>query len=197
MRTASKLPSDIVHNEHVSVVSGDLSDYTKLYDAMSQHRVTTVVSFLGAYISASAIVTRSKETPIADSFPIIMNAMRASGVKHMMTLSTPSYWVEEKDVATWTLSMYGLMPKILAPQGNAEMIGIAKHVAAADPSTEWTIFRIPHLTDGPADLPVYAGYAGPSNEGSLSLSRRSMARWVLGEIHEQKWTREAPLLGNK
>jgi nucleoside-diphosphate-sugar epimerase len=163
---------------------------------MKRTSVTTVVSFLGAYVSASAIVTRSTDTPIADSFPRIIQAMKDNGVKRLIVLSTPSYWVKEKDVSTWTLSLFGLMPKLLVPQGVAEMVAIAEAVTSHATDLDWTIFRIPHLTDGQADIPVWAGYTGPNHKGGLNLSRRSLARWVLEEIQGREWIRGVPYLSN-
>ncbi|PTU22032.1 hypothetical protein P175DRAFT_0500887 [Aspergillus ochraceoroseus IBT 24754] len=163
---------------------------------MRNHSVTTVVSFLGAYVSPSAIITRPTDTPIADAFPTIIRAMKTNGTRRLIVLSTPSFWVEEKDVSTWKLAIYGKFPKLFAPQGNAEMVRIAERVSETGTDLDWTIFRIPHLTNGSGDLPVWAEYAGPNHQGGLNLSRRSLARWVLGEIRDRKWIREAPFLGN-
>lgn len=80
------------------------------------------------------------------------------------------------------------------------MVAIAKNVIEAgkeNPELEWTVFRIPHLTEASADLPVAAGFLGDAKyKGSLSLSRLSQARWILKEIGERKWVRQAPVLGN-
>ncbi|PLB47631.1 NAD(P)-binding protein [Aspergillus steynii IBT 23096] len=196
IRSPSKLPQHVKSNQDVTVVTGGLSDYTALDSAMKAHRVSTVVSFLGAYVSASALVTRNMDTPIADSFPTVIQAMENNKVTRLLALSTPSYWVEDQDVGSWKLTIYGMMPKLFAPQGNAEMVRIAETVAQEASHLDWTIFRIPHLTDGPAGLPVWAGYAGPSHKGGLNLSRKSLARWVLGEILEEEWVKGAPFLGN-
>lgn len=196
VRTPSKLPPTFASNSHVSIVVGNLADFDKISSAMRDHSVTTVVSFLGAYVSLYAIVTRSTDTPIADSFPEIIRAMKANGIRRLLVLSTLSYWVEERDTPTWKLSIIGTVPKIFVPQGNAEMVRIAETVNANGTDLEWTIFRVPHLTDGPADLPVGAGYAGPDQKGGLNLSRRSLARWVLGEIGDREWIRGVPFLGN-
>lgn len=163
---------------------------------MKSQLITTVVSFLGAYVSASAIVRRPTETPIADSFPTIIRAMKANGIGRIIVLSTPSFWVTGKDIPSWKLSIYGVFPKIFAPQGNAEMVRIAQVVTRDAADCDWTIFRVPHLTDEPAELPVWAGYAGPDHRGNLNLSRRSLSLWVLCEISEEKWIRQAPILGN-
>lgn len=177
------------------MVEGGLDNQDALSLAMKTNSVTAVISFLGAYLSLSSVITRPTDTPIGDSFPGIIEAMRESGVRRLMALSTPSYWVSDKDISTWKLSAYSVMPKLFAPQGNAEMVKIAQEVAEAD-DLDWTIFRIPHLTDGSGDLPVYAGYAGPAHKGGLELSRRSLGRWVLDELIEPKWIHGVPFLGN-
>ncbi|KAJ5132768.1 NAD(P)-binding protein [Penicillium atrosanguineum] len=153
VRTPSKIPSDIAKNTNVSLVNGDLTDFDVLTSAMKVHSIRTVISFLGAYVSFSAMLTRRTDTPIADSFPTIIRAMEANGVKRILALSTASYWVEERDVATWTMSICGTMPKLFVPQGDAEMVQIAKKVSESSADLDWTIFRVPHLTDGSADLP--------------------------------------------
>ena len=79
------------------------------------------------------------------------------------------------------MRVWVLLPHILLPQANAEMVAIAKAVAAED-ELDWTIFRVPYLNEGSADLPVWAGLLGPDYKGSLQLSRASQARWILKEI---------------
>lgn len=87
------------------------------------------------------------------------------------------------------------MPPLMTPQGNAEMVAIAETVAA-ESDLDWTLFRVPHLTEASADLPVYAGLIGPGYKGSLELSRASQARWILKEIEDRAWIKQAPALGN-
>jgi len=70
-------------------------------------------------------------------------------------------------------------------------------VVSSDDELEWTAFRVPHLNDGPADLPVYAGLLGPEWKGTFELSRGSQARWILKEIEEGKWVRGAPTISNQ
>lgn len=196
VRTPSKISSNISKNTNVSLVKGDLTDFDTLDSAMKTHTVTTVASFLGPYVSFSAMLTRPTDTPIADSFPTIIRAMGANGVKRILALSTPSYWVDGRDISTWKMSIVGVMPKLFVPQGKTEMIQIAKTLSESTADLDWTVFRVVHLTDGSADLPVWAGYVGPSHKGGLNISRRSQARWVLGEIQDREWVKGFPLLGN-
>ncbi|KAJ6486897.1 hypothetical protein C8R45DRAFT_902995 [Mycena sanguinolenta] len=191
VRSSVKLPADI--HKKARIVEGSLTDQLKLSEAMEG--VDTVVSLLGAYPSFSAFVFRTTSTPIGDAFRGILSAMRSKGVKRILALSTPSFSPDPSEVFSIGWSIYGLMPKIMVPQGNAEMVAIAKAVASAD-DLDWTVFRVPHLTEAAADLPVAAGIIGPDYKGSFDLSRASMAVWILREIEERKWVKKAPMLGN-
>ncbi|KAI9738339.1 MAG: hypothetical protein M1834_008837 [Cirrosporium novae-zelandiae] len=209
VRTPSKLPKSIIEstNPRVRVVQGELTDDGVLDLAMSSG-VDTVVSFLGAYFSFGPIFSRRKDTPIASSFPHIFQAMKKASITRILVLSTPSYrpplHEEEKNPTTTNLTLpkrlYLLLPPLIAPQGNAEMVAIANAVVAATgaagASFEYTVFRIPHLTNGSAELEVLEGGGEDGWKGGLGLSRGSLARWVLGEVEGRRWVGGCPLLGN-
>ncbi|KAJ7151112.1 hypothetical protein C8R46DRAFT_493770 [Mycena filopes] len=191
VRSRAKLSSDI--QKQTRVVEGGLTDADALSKAMEG--VDVVVSFVGGYPSLSAFVFRTKNTPIADSFPGILAAMRANGVKRILALSTPSFAPDSAEVFSLKWSLYCAGPKLLVPEGNAEMVGIAEAVAAAD-DLDWTVFRVPHLTEETADRPLAVGLLGPDYKGGIHLSRASQAVWILKEIDERKWVKKAPMLSN-
>ncbi|KAF7350478.1 NAD(P)-binding protein [Mycena venus] len=191
VRSRAKLPEGI--EKQARVVDGSLTDKDALLEAMEG--VDTVISFLGAYPALLPFFLRTTSTPIGDAFPGILSAMRAKGVKRIFALSTPSYSPDPSERFSLGWTMYGLLPKVAMPQGNAEMVGIAEAVAAAD-DLDWTIVRVPMLTEKAADLPVAAGLLGPDFKGSLYLSRASMAVWILKEMEERQWVKKAPMLSN-
>lgn len=192
VRSRSKLSADTLSNGAVRIVEGSLTDEQALNEAMTG--VDTVVSFLGAPVSLSAFIWRTKTTPIADSFPTLFRAMRAQGVRRILALSTPSYMVNSEQ-KSWTAWLIGFLPPLFVPQGNAEMVAIARNVAAQS-DLDWTVFRVPHLNNGPADRQLAAGLLGPEYKGTMELSRASMVRWVMGEIKNREWIKGAPALGN-
>jgi len=132
--------------------------------------------------------------PIANDLKTVLRVMKAKGVRRILALSTPSFYVHP-EIHLLYMSMYQFIVPMFVPQGNAEMVAIATAVAAED-ELDWTIFRVPHLTEGSADLSVWAGLLGPDYKGSLDLSRASQARWLLQEINERAWIKGAPALGN-
>lgn len=194
VRNRSRLPSDIHDNTSIDIVEGALKDTQALTTAM--HGVTTVVSFLGAYVSLYHAITRTTPTPIADSFPAIFDAMRANAVKRILVLSTPSAFPQPSEVLSWKWWIItSVLPSVVVPQGKAEMKGIAEKTSQQG-DMDWTVFRVPHLNDQKGDAEVMAGLIGPDYRGSTELSRKSLVMWVLREIGEGKWVGKAPMVGN-
>ncbi|KIW05402.1 uncharacterized protein PV09_03915 [Verruconis gallopava] len=193
-RSVSKLPQEYLSHGQISVVQGQLNDPVAVGKAMEG--VTSVVSFLGAYITLANFLTRSTDTPIADSLQTVFAAMRAAGVKRLMALSTPGGFQQpgERPSWLWWLLVH-VIPKLVTPGGVAEMRRIGE-VVSAQKDLDWTVFRIPHLNEGSKDLEVRTGFIGAGYDGSWELSRASLVRWVLRELDEGKWTGRAPAVGN-
>ena len=118
--------------------------------------VTTTVSVLGASMSIGPVFSRfffRQPTPIADAFSSnIMPQLKRCGVKRILSLSTPTamYSESERKSMGWKWWLYSFLPLVLAPQGNAEMKGIAENIIVdAGEDVEWTVFRVPTLDRGP------------------------------------------------
>ena len=218
VRNASRLPT--AHKEadpaRIRVVEGELGDQSALEEALTDPTmpVETVVSFLGAYPTLSAFLLRTKTTPIADSFPTLFAAMKKTGVKRLLALSTPAWLVKDQhrgpkpvegdkaelDELPWSWWLAMKVPPLLIPQGHKEMEEIARRVVEEGQNggwgLEWTVFRVPHLNAGGADEKVSAGIFGHGFVGTRELSRKSMVKWVLEEVEAGKWINMAPALGN-
>lgn len=206
----SKLPAEALDHGSVRIVEGALNDTSTINKAISapsdrsdQPSVTIVISFLGAYIALKPIITRDKSHPIAEAFEsTILPAMKSHGVSRIIVLSTPAacHSPAEAKSIPWKWWFYTWIPVLLAPQGHAEMAGIANAVMSAgdkDKNLEWTVFRVPHLTDGDAPTTkVLAGYLDAQFAGTLDLTRSSLARWVWSEMDDKAWLRATPLLSN-
>ena len=204
----SKLPGSVNGRARIRIVEGALANTQALKIALSASddasfpAATTVVSFLGAYLSVKAIFTRDQSHPIADALRIaVLPTMKSCNVPRIMVLSTPTAFLHSSESKSmpWKWWFYTMIPLLFAPQGNAEMAGIANAVASAgaeDDHLEWTIFRVPHLNDGNPSAEIVSGNLDQKFTGSTELSRGSLARWVLKEVEGRNWIRQAPLLGN-
>ncbi|KAF2498910.1 NAD(P)-binding protein [Lophium mytilinum] len=193
-RSKARVPAEFSASSHVRIVEGALTDPVALSTAMKD--VTTVISFLGAYPTVSALIARTKTTPIADAFPHVFDAMRGAGVKRIFALSTPAFEVPG-EVRSWGWYLSMKMPPLIVPQGHAEMKGIAEQVAAQT-DLDWTVFRVPFLEDekGGPEKEVVVGTLSPEFKGKTTLSREGLCRWLLGEIEKREWVKKAPVLGN-
>ena len=201
----SKLPAAVNDSSNIRIVEGGLTDRTALKTALTADgsfpQVTAVISFLGAYMSLWYFLTRQTPHPIADAFnSTILPTMHEVGVKRILALSTPAFqYPEETKKMTWGAWVQLLMPKVIVPQGNAEMKHIADAVVyagAMDKDLEWTVYRVPMLNHGDANEVVSAGELFKDYTGTWDLSRGSLSKWLLAELKEKKHVRRAPMVGN-
>lgn len=202
----SKLPPAALTKGNFRVIVGSLTNAQVIKEALTADEtfppVNIVISLLGAYPSFTPLFTRDTSTPIADAFvSTILPVMKSSRVSRIIALSTPTgyYSAEEAKSVPWKWWFYMQMPRLLQPQGNAEMAGIADAIINAgntDRDLEWTVFRVPHLTIGSRDVDVVAGHLDQSYTASLSLSRASLVKWIFNEVKEKAWVRDTPMLAN-
>lgn len=133
--------------------------------------------------------------PITDCYRALFPLMQENNFHRALCLSTPSFIVpEDKGSMKWSVIIMGI--KTVAKAAYLEIIGLSEYVASIPTHDElrWTIYRVPFLTNSEAK-PVRASYIG-SGEDGITLSRKSMAEWVLHEMQEMKWIGHAPLISN-
>ena len=202
VRTPSKLNPEWLSHPQITVIEGSLTGTTAVFKAAAD--ATSVVSFLGAYITLSNFLTRDTSTPIANALESrLFPAMKAAGVKRIIMLSSVGRFQRPGDYVPY--GKYWLFtyvaPKTVVPGGAAEMkrIGEVTVEQGNELGLDWTVFRIPHLNDGDAEgeLPVeVARNVDAEYKGGLELSRASLVNWILRELEEGKWIGETPVLGN-
>lgn len=202
----AKLPKAVSGSSNIRIVEGGLTDRSALKKALNADgsfpQATAVISFLGAYMSLYYFLTRHTPHPIADAFTdTILPTMGDVGVKRILALSTPSafQYPEETANLTWGAWAMTLIPKFVVPQANAEMVHIAQAVLLAgahDDQLEWTVYRVPQLTQGDANAVVSAGELFKDYSGTWELTRGSLNKWLLAEVEERKHIRRAPMVGN-
>jgi NAD(P)H-binding len=66
-------------------------------------------------------------------------------------------------------------------------------VRASD--TDWTIVRVSMLNNNPASGRIRAGYLGKKQVGT-NLSRADLAAFLLGQVQDATWSRQAPAISN-
>lgn len=63
---------------------------------------------------------------------------------------------------------------------------------------EWTLFRVPVMTNDPTKGRKVGSEARLDEGGHAIgfLSRQSLCEWIIDEITDKRWIRKAPLLSN-
>ena len=87
--------------------------------------------------------------------------------------------------------MIGLV-KLVARAGYEDMVGSAQAVRTSD--LDWTIVRLPFPTDDPKTGHVKVGYL--NKESGTRISRADAAEFMLKEVQEARYLREAPVISN-
>lgn len=74
-----------------------------------------------------------------------------------------------------------------------DVVAIGETVRA-DPNIEYTIVRVPILTDDMAEDYV-VGYVGDKHV-KTTLTRRAFAKFVIQELYKNEWIRKQPLISS-
>ncbi|KAK4493913.1 hypothetical protein PRZ48_015099 [Zasmidium cellare] len=188
-RNPSKLPQEVSSNSNVQTIKGTFDDMDAAREA-TRTGATVLVSFAGPAVPNNG-------TPVTEFyeklFPMILSDPQTK-IKRCLCCTTPSYKIPD-DKPSWKWWFCVLAIWLIGGSAYDEVNGIGRVVSALPLSEiEWTLFRVPALTNGEAK-PVRAGNVGEGKDGII-LSRKSIAIWVLQELQEKKWVGKAPALCN-
>jgi putative NADH-flavin reductase len=189
VRSPQKLPQDIATHRDVIIVTGQLTDADALSKALEG--ADAVVSTIGPAVMRGPF--HPMGTPLAKAYELLIPIMRAHDVRRLIALGTASI----KDPNDkFSYQFYTLIAAIatLAHTAYKDVVAIGDAVQNEGSDLDWTIVRVPVLTDHDCKEFV-AGYVGDGLT-SMSLSRASFAAFVLNELKENNWVRKAPLLSN-
>lgn len=137
--------------------------------------------------------------PITNALKILYPKLLAASYARILTLSTPSYAAPQdaRSLKWWAaINMY---VRIIGGDSYDEIRGMAQATVDLGAAVKWTVFRVPLLSGEVvgAGGAVEACFVGdPKGRDGLSLERGRLARWVLGELEEEKWVGFCPLVAN-
>jgi uncharacterized protein YbjT (DUF2867 family) len=182
VRNPSKIKAS---HEHLTIVQGELFDLAAIERAV--HGTEAVISALGPRPGEDRQVR-----PLTGGMQNILAAMQTNGVRRLIVLSTPSA-SDPNDLPDLKFRfLVGLIKTVMRP-AYEEIVGIAQLVRASD--TDWTIVRVSMLNNNPGTGKVRAGYLGRKQVGT-NLSRADLAAFLLGQVRDAAWLRQAPVVSN-
>lgn len=87
---------------------------------------------------------------------------------------------------------FGLLVKLLSRNVYEDMRRVSDKVRASD--LDWTLVRVPMLTDDRGTGTVRAGYLGQGV--GVRLARADMAAFILKQVTDKVYIRQAPVISN-
>jgi putative NADH-flavin reductase len=179
VRDPAKL--DVKHN-HLRIVQGDVID---------PEAVERAIQDVQAVLSALNTKRGAKGSPITVGTRNILNAMNKYGVRRLVFSAAPSARDPQDSSSLRFKLMIGLV-KLIAPAGSADMVGSAQ--AVRDSHLDWTIVRLPFPTADPRTGHVKVGFL--NKESGTRISRADAAEFMLKEMQEARYLRQAPVISN-
>lgn len=180
-RTPEKLDA---RHDRLSVVKGDALDAAAVAEAIRGS--DAVVSLIG-------VNPKSLEPVFAASVANMIAGMRAAGVRRLV-LSAGAGVGDPNDAGGLAGKLIGGLIKLLARRAYEDGLAAAAAIrAAAD--LDWTMVRLPMLSDEPGGRgSLRIGYLGKGT--GPRLSREDLAGFMLRELVERRYVRQAPVISN-
>lgn len=179
-RTPSKLP----RHERLSVVEGQLDDAEQISAAVAGSEA--VLSLLGPGTKAA------EAPPLVTGTRNIVAAMNAHGVRRLVATGTPSM-SDPEDGKDWRVGLLVKMISRFQPVAYDAIVTIGRTVRES--GLDWTIVRLPFLSNGPRTDRINARQVG--EKGGLRLSRANAAAFVLQQATDTTYLHQAPFITDK
>jgi len=179
VRNPSKLA---VQNPNLVVKPGDISDVTCVNDTIAG--ADAVLSVLGPTSNApDFVVSRGTQN--------IIDAMKKNGVQRLV-ISAGAGVEDPNDQPGLFNHVMGFALKLTAKNVYADMNRTVAVVRASE--VDWTVVRVPMLTNDPGTGKVQVGYVGKGM--GPRIARADMASWILKQASERQYLRQAPAISN-
>jgi len=167
----------------LAIVQGELTDQALIEDAVKG--ADAVISVLGPRGG-------SKSKPLTQGMLNIIAAMKKHGVRRLIISSTISA-KDPNDLPEFRARALVNFVKLTMHAAYEEIVGVAETVRASD--LDWTIVRLTLLNDKPKSGKVRVGYLGKGEVGRW-VSRADVADFMLKQIEDTKYLRQAPTISN-
>jgi putative NADH-flavin reductase len=121
----------------------------------------------------------------------ILSAMQAENIARLLIVVGAGVGDDHDQPGLMDRVIGGLL-KLASRQLYDAMKGVASTIRNSD--VDWTLVRVPMLTDNPGTGNIREGYLG-SDVGSR-LSREDLARFMLDELEKSDYVGQAPVISN-
>jgi putative NADH-flavin reductase len=172
---------DLIH-DRLTIVQGDVRD---------AQAVAQTIAGAGAVLSVLGPSDNTPTFAVTKGMDNILAAMQAHGVRRLI-LSTGAGVRDPQDRPTLLHAFFGALVKVFSTNVYQDMRRLVDTVRASD--VDWTIVRVPMLTDGPRTGQVWSGYVGQAM--GTRLTRADLAAYMLSQLTDLAHVRQAPAISN-
>lgn len=178
VRTPAKVS---IQHPQLSLIQGDVLDSLKVDETIAG--ADAVLSVLGpANNKPDFIISRGMEH--------ILSAMRQHQVRRLI-ISAGAGVRDPQDKPKLIDHFFGAVLKLVSGNVVADMQQVVAKVRTSD--RDWTVVRVPMLTDQAPQGRYKVGYVGDIDP---RLSRADMAAFMLQQVQETRYVRQAPAISN-
>lgn len=171
-------------HEKLRVINGALDDMELIAKAVKGSK---------AVISLLAPRGMSKGMPLSKATERILTVLEEHKVKRFICVSTPSA-TDREDSFDIRFKLAVALVRLSVPFAHGDVVRTATAVRGSE--LDWTIVRVGMLTDKSMPGPVRVGYLGKGRVRLFSLSRASLAEFLLDQVTETAYVRKAPAISN-
>lgn len=183
VRALARDPSKLsIDSDRLVVVQGSLKD---------ADCVAEVVTAAGAVLSVLGPTSNEPTFAISQGMQTIIQAMKKSGARRLI-LSAGAGVGHPGDAPGLFNKLINVALKTTAKNVYEDMLRTVEAVRQS--GLDWTVVRVPRLTDGPQSGQVRVGMVGKGT--GTSLSRADMAAFMLAQVNDDRYVRQAPVISN-
>lgn len=172
----------VLGHDRLKVVQGDIRDADK---------VAQTVAGADAVISVLGPTSNKEEMSVSQGVDNILAAMRQHGVRRLIQ-SAGAGVRDPQDQPTLVHAFFGGLVRLLSPNVVADMEQVVDKVRGS--RLDWTVVRVPMLTEDAGTGNVRVGYVG--KDIGPRLARPDLADYLLKQLEEPTYVGKAPAISN-
>ena len=170
------------YQEQIEIIQGDVQD---------KQAVSEAVAGADAVISVLGPTENTPDYQVQRGTQHILAAMQHHGV-HRLVISAGAGVGDPKDEPKLFNKGINLLLKLVSRHVYEDMKRTVDTVRASD--VDWTVVRVPMLTDDPAKGNVKVAYVGKGM--GPRITRADMAHFMLDQVEDERYLHEAPAISN-
>jgi putative NADH-flavin reductase len=179
VRSPAKLT---IQDDRLAVVQGDISNAAQVDEAVAGSEA--VISVLGP-------ASNKPEFTVSRGTEHIIAAMEKHGLRRLV-LSAGAGVLDPNDEPKLFDKVIGFMVRTFSANVYEDMVRTVTAVRNSD--LDWTIVRVPMLTDGPPQGGIKVAYVGKGI--GPRITRADMAAFMLQQLHDDSYLQQAPAISN-